>query len=289
MIRMSRLLAALLAVALCATLASSALADGSPVAAKKKVSLKIKGKSQKDILKSGVKVKVKGKKAQEGQEGQEGDPEARLQDLRRPGVRLAGEAEEGEAEQEGEGDGRPEALRRRQGAGQDLPGADDPGRRRKGAKAKVDLRPRHRPMQAADDRPEPGRSLRLHRRPGQLALHAPVPRRLLHGQRQPAPTPAGGSTSRPTRRRRTPTTSTSTASPTTATTDSAPGSRSSSGSPGSTTRMRWRPPTRSASPISAATAKMTLRSSSSTRRPASAGRSGPRSTPTPAPPRRRRC
>ncbi len=62
--RTSRLLAALLAVALCATLASSALAaDGSSVAAKKKVSLKIKGKSQKDILKKGVKVQVKGKKA----------------------------------------------------------------------------------------------------------------------------------------------------------------------------------------------------------------------------------
>ncbi len=69
MIRMSRLLAALLAVALCATLASSALADGSPVAAKKKVSLKIKGKSQKDILKSGVEVKVKGKKAKKGKKG----------------------------------------------------------------------------------------------------------------------------------------------------------------------------------------------------------------------------
>ena len=69
MIRMSRLLAALLAVALCATLASSALADGSPVAAKKKVSLKIKSKSQKDILKSGVKVKVKGKKAKKGKKG----------------------------------------------------------------------------------------------------------------------------------------------------------------------------------------------------------------------------
>jgi hypothetical protein len=66
---MSRLLAALLAVALCATLASSALADGTAVAAKKKVSLKIKGKSQKDILKRGVVVKVKGKKAKHGKNG----------------------------------------------------------------------------------------------------------------------------------------------------------------------------------------------------------------------------
>jgi hypothetical protein len=66
---MSRLLAALLAVTLCATLASSALADGTTVAAKKKVSLKIKSKSQKDILKSGVEVRVKGKKAKHGKKG----------------------------------------------------------------------------------------------------------------------------------------------------------------------------------------------------------------------------
>ncbi len=62
--RTSRLLAALIAVALCATLGSSALAaDGSSVAPKKKTSLKIKSKSQKDILNKGVKVKVTGKKA----------------------------------------------------------------------------------------------------------------------------------------------------------------------------------------------------------------------------------
>ena len=67
MTRTSRLLAALLAVALCATFASSALAaDGTSAAAKKKVSLKIKSKSQKDILKKGVKVKVTGKKAKPG-------------------------------------------------------------------------------------------------------------------------------------------------------------------------------------------------------------------------------
>ena len=42
----------------------------------------------------------------------------------------------------------------------------------------------HQGVQAEADRPEPRRRLQLHRRPGGLALHAALPRRLLHGQGQ---------------------------------------------------------------------------------------------------------
>ena len=60
----SRLLAGLIAIAICGALAqSSPAAEPSSIAAKSKVALKIKGKSQKQILKKGVEVKVKAKKA----------------------------------------------------------------------------------------------------------------------------------------------------------------------------------------------------------------------------------
>ncbi len=61
MTRTSRLLAALLAIALCATFAASASADTTAAKSKNKVSLKIKGDSQSSILKKGVKVQVKAK------------------------------------------------------------------------------------------------------------------------------------------------------------------------------------------------------------------------------------
>ena len=48
--------------------------------------------------------------------------------------------------------------------------------------------PRHQEVQAEEGRPERGRPLRLHRRSGRLALSAPVPGRLLHGQGQDSAT-----------------------------------------------------------------------------------------------------
>ncbi len=81
--RMSRLFAAMLAVVLCATVASSAIAaDGSSAAAKKKVSLKVKSKSQKTILKKGIPVQIKGKKPKKGKKGKKLTAEDHLQHLR---------------------------------------------------------------------------------------------------------------------------------------------------------------------------------------------------------------
>ena len=64
---MLRLFSVLLALAVCGAIATSANAAGAETsAAKRKVSLKIKDAGQKQILKKGVKVKVKGKKGKHG-------------------------------------------------------------------------------------------------------------------------------------------------------------------------------------------------------------------------------
>jgi hypothetical protein len=63
------LLVALLALAICATFAANASAGTSSAKAKGKVSLKVKSDSQKQILKKGIEVKVKGKKPKKGKKG----------------------------------------------------------------------------------------------------------------------------------------------------------------------------------------------------------------------------
>ena len=66
----------------------------------------------------------------------------------------------------------------------ELRGAQDRGQRQGGFQGQGQAQARHGRVQAAEDRPQPGGELRLHRRSRGVALHAAVPRRLLHGQGQ---------------------------------------------------------------------------------------------------------
>ena len=290
MIRMSRLLIALLALALCAGLAATASAD-TVAKGKKKVALKIVSDSQAGILQSGVEVKVKakGKLAKKARRGKRPKVKVKLSSstfdtakagqLAKPEKLRLSKRGKGFAEIELSKDGRSQVASCE---------ARTLVASARGATAKRDL-----VRDTADCKPKP---IDLSRADACDFIGAQDTSRCMlpfpddyytgkdadteTGKRidfkpDAAPANAGDVHLDPADY--------------TATTASAPARRSSSGCPASTTRRRSGRRTRSGCASSASTRRRARRSSSSTRPPESVSRSGRRSTRTRPRPTRRRC
>ncbi len=183
--RTFRLFAALLALALCATFASSAFAaDATAAKVKNKVTVKVKATDQESILGKGLKVQLKAK-GKKGKKAHRRKVKVRALSKTFDAPHYATLAKTKKVKVKA-GSKRTVTLKLTAAGKSEINSCDARTIRvrGKGTRTQVDLTRNTADCKPAADRSQQGRPVRLHRRPEQLALPAAVPRQLLHGSGQ---------------------------------------------------------------------------------------------------------